>query len=147
MNNYFNEKAVLSIDPKGRFLLPKDVRSEFKIKKGDVLFLLPDFSALPYLEIRTRAQWELYCRRLREDEGSEEKKNTFRYAMLAKETATVDGGGRILVPHRIKKACGLDGTVAVINMAIYIEVWASDHMEKKYPDLVKAFKKTNDRTF
>ncbi|MEE9270072.1 MAG: hypothetical protein V3V49_07405 [Candidatus Krumholzibacteria bacterium] len=147
MNNYFNEKSLHSTDPKGRLLLPKDIRVDLKINKGDVLYLLPDFSALPYLELRTRKQWDLYCKTLRADEGSAQKKDTFRYAMLAKETATVDGQGRILIPQRIKKACGLDETVAVINMAIYIEVWSGDHMEKKYPELVKAFKKTNDRIF
>ena len=147
MMNYFNEKSLHSVDGKGRLLLPKDIRGDLKIKKGDVLFLLPDFSALPYLEVRTRKQWDTYIKNLREDEASDEKKDTYRYAMLAKEKATVDGQGRILIPQRIKKACSLAGTVAVINMAIYFEVWAGDYMDKKYADLVKAFKKTNDRIF
>lgn len=147
MMNYFNEKSLHSVDGKGRLLLPKDIRADLKIKKGDALYLLPDFSALPYLEVRTRKQWEVYIKNLREDEAGGEKKDTFRYAMLAKEKATVDGQGRILIPQRIKKACSLAGTVAVINMGIYFEVWASEYMDKKYADLVKAFKKTNDRIF
>lgn len=147
MLQYFNEKSLHAIDPKGRLLLPKDVRDAFKIRKGDVLFLLPDFSSLAYLEIRTAKQWDQYCKTLRDEAASEQKKDSYRYAKMAKEQATVDGQGRILIPQRIQAACNLDASVAVINMDSYVEVWAQAHMEKKYPDLVKAFKNMNDRTF
>ena len=147
MMNYFNEKSLHSTDPKGRLLLPKDIRQQFKVKKGDRLYLVPNLSEPPYLEVRTEAQWKSYCERLRQTEASEKKKDSFRYAMMSKEVATVDGQGRIAIPERIRNACGLDGLVAVINMDLYLEVWAKEHMDRKYQDMVRAFKETNDRMF
>ncbi len=67
--------------------------------------------------------------------------------MMIKETAVIDGQGRLMIPNRIRESCGLNGTVVVINMDTYVEVWRKDHVEKKYADLVRAFKETNDRMF
>jgi division/cell wall cluster transcriptional repressor MraZ len=147
MINHFNEKSLHGVDPKGRLLLPKEVRLAFKIKKGDVLYLVPNLSDPPYLEIRTAAQWEQYRKSLRAETSGQQKKDTFRYAMMSKETAVVDGQGRFMIPGRIRQTCRLDGTVAVINMDLYVEVWCKEHVDKKYADMVRAFKETNDRMF
>ncbi|MDH3214729.1 MAG: hypothetical protein OEN01_00385 [Candidatus Krumholzibacteria bacterium] len=147
MHNYFNEKSLHNIDPKGRLLLPKDIRHAFKIKKGDPLYLVPNLSDPQYLEIRTAKQWGDYCESLRRETSGEQKKDTFRYAMMSKEQSTVDGQGRILIPQGIRDSCKLDGSVAVINMDQYTEVWCQEHVERKYADMVRAFKATNDRIF
>ena len=147
MLNYFNEKSFLSTDPKGRLLLPKELRSDLKIKKGDLLYLIPNLADLPYLEIRTKRQWEGYIQSLRAQEPSQEKKDSIRYAKMFKETATVDGQGRILLPQNVREVCKLNGAVAVVDMEIYIEVWCKESMMKRYADLVRAFKNANDRTF
>jgi len=147
MLNHFNEKSLHTIDGKGRLLLPKEVRQAYKIKKGDVLYLVPNLSDPPYLEIRTARQWEEYRQSLRQETSSEQKKDTFRYAMMIKEKAVVDGQGRIMIPNRIRETCSLEGTVAVVDMDVYVEVWCKAHMAKKYADMVRAFKDTNDRMF
>ena len=147
MTNYFNERALHTIDGKGRLLLPKEVRDAFGIKKGDVLYLMPNLSDPPYLEIRTADQWEEYRQTLRSGASGEHKKDTYRYAMMIKETAVVDGQGRFMVPGRIRETCRLEGMVAVVDMDIYIEVWRKSHMERKYEDMIRAFKETNDRLF
>ena len=147
MINYFNEKALHSVDPKGRLLLPKDVRDTFKIRKGQILHLVPNLSNPPYLEIRTPVQWDLYRQTLMQQLAGEQKKDTVRYMMMLAETVTVDAGGRIVVPQRIRDACKLDGVVAVINMQLYLEVWSKAHVEQRYAEMVQAFKETNDRVF
>ena len=147
MINHFNEKSLHAIDNKGRLLLPKEVREAFEIKKGDTLYLVPNLSDPPYLEIRTVSQWEEYRQALRSGTSGEQKKDTYRYAMMIKETAVVDGQGRFMIPGRIRETCRLDGTVVVVDMDIYIEVWRKSHMERKYEDMIRAFKETNDRLF
>jgi DNA-binding transcriptional regulator/RsmH inhibitor MraZ len=147
MINHFNEKSLHAVDSKGRLLLPKEVRQAFKIKKGDVLYLVPNLSDPPYLEIRTATQWDEYRQSLRRGTSGEQKKDTYRYAMMIKETALVDGQGRFMIPSRVRETCRLDGIVAVVDMDVYIEVWRKSHMEKKYADMVRAFKETNDRLF
>ena len=147
MINHFNEKSLHAIDNKGRLLLPKEIREAFEIKKGDVLYLVPNLSDPPYLEIRTASQWEEYRQTLRSGTSGESKKDTYRYAMMIKETAVVDGQGRFMIPGRIRETCRLDGAVAVVDMDIYMEVWRKSHMERKYEDMIRAFKETNDRLF
>jgi len=147
MINHFNEKSLHTIDNKGRLLLPKEIRQANKIKKGDVLYLVPNLSDPPYLEVRTAKQWNAYRESLRHESSGEQKKDTFRYAMMIKETAVIDGQGRFMIPSRIREACRLNGTVAVIDMDVYVEVWCREHVEKKYSDMVRAFKETNDRMF
>lgn len=145
--NYFNEKAFHTTDPKGRLLLPKDVRAHFRIKKADVLYLLPNPSDPPCLEIRTSAAWEAYLESLRGQQSDPRKKDSYRYAMTFKEKATVDGQGRVLIPQGLRELCKIDGSVAVINMDVYVEVWAKEHMSRKYQDMIRAFKEMNDQLF
>jgi DNA-binding transcriptional regulator/RsmH inhibitor MraZ len=66
---------------------------------------------------------------------------------MFQEKVTVDGQGRIVVSQRIRELCKLDGTVAVINMRSYAEVWNKNHMEQKYADMIKAYKEINNRLF
>lgn len=147
MINYFSDKSFQVTDPKGRLVLPKDVRDAFKIKKGDMLYLLPNLSDPPYLEVRTLKQWEQYRESLKQEESSEKKKDAIRYAKMFKAEVTVDGQGRILIPQALRDACKLDGTVAVVDMEIYIEIWCKAHVELKLKDMVQAFKDASDRTF
>jgi MraZ protein len=147
MLNFFDEKTFHSTDPKGRLLLPREIRDHFQIKKADTLYLIPNLSEPPYLEIRTAEQWDRYRESLRQQESGEKKKDSFRYAMMLKDTVTVDGQGRILLPQRIREMCRLDGAVAIVNMDLYVEVWAKDHMAQRYADMLRAFKEANDRMF
>ncbi len=147
MPRRFNEKSLHSIDPKGRLLLSKDIRQALKIKTGDTLYLVPNLADPPYLEVRTAGQWTAYQESLRREASGEQKKDSFRYAMLILDKAIVDGQGRFMIPGQIRESCKLDGTVAVVSMDIYVEVWSEEQLEKKYTDMVRAFKATNDRMF
>jgi MraZ protein len=147
MNNFFSEKAFQSTDPKGRLVLPKDVRDAFKIKKGDTLVLVPNLSDPAYLEIRTTEQWAHYRETLAQEESSEKKKDSIRYAKMFKAEVAVDGQGRILIPQQLREACQLDGTVAVIDMELYIEVWCKANVERKYNDMINAFRETSNRAY
>ena len=147
MSNYFNEKALHAVDPKGRLLLPKDVRDQFKIRKGQTLHLVPNLAAPAFLEVRTPDQWEHYRTTLMQQLSGEQKKDAVRMAMLMAETVTVDGQGRIVLPQRVRDACKLEGQVAVINMHLHLEVWCKAHVDQRYNDMIRAFKETNDRMF
>jgi MraZ protein len=145
--NYFNEKNLHLIDQKGRLLLPRDIRDRFDIKKGDLLYLIPNSSEPPYLEIRTEPQWERYCESLMQQEGNARKKDFLRYTRISQENVTVDGQGRIMLPQRLRDQCELGKTVAVINMDRLIEVWDKTHVEERYREMMKAFRDLNDSLF
>ena len=143
----FNEKYIYSLDPKSRLLLPLEVRQQFKIKKGDHLYLIPNLSEPEYLEIRTESQWQSYQEDFSQQESNDQKKDFLRYAMMFQERVTVDGQGRFIISQRIRDLCKLEDAVAVINMRSYAEVWNKTHVERKYADMVRAFKELNDRMY
>jgi MraZ protein len=145
--NYFNDKYLHSIDQKGRLLLPRDIRDHFEIKKGDTLYLIPNSSEPPYLEIRTEAQWESYCESLMQQESNVKKKDFLRYARISQESVTMDGQGRLIIPQRLRDQCKLTKSVAVINMDRFIEVWDKSHVEARYHEMMKAFRELNDLLF
>jgi MraZ protein len=147
LNNYFNEKNLHSVDSKGRILLPKDLREHHALEKGDVLICVPSGTNPAYVEIRTKEQWERYRASLRRSEPGESKKDSFRVADLSKDTATLDGQGRLSIPQWIRDACRINDSVAVVDMDDYIEVWARENIEQKYADMLRAFKERNDKMF
>jgi MraZ protein len=143
----FNEKYIYNLDPKSRLLLPLEIRQQFKIKKGDHLYLIPNLSEPEYLEIRTESQWQSYQEDFSKQESNDQKKDFLRYAMMFQERVKVDGQGRFIISQRIRDLCKLEDTVAVINMRSYVEVWNKSHVERKYADMVRAFKELNDRMY
>ena len=147
MNNYFNERNLHSVDSKGRILLPKDIRDHHKLKKGEVLVCVPVVVNPAYVEIRTDAQWKRYRDGLRGTEPGASKKDSFRMADLSKDSATLDGQGRVLIPQWIRELCKIGDTVAIVDMDEYIELWAKEHIEQKYQEMLRAFKERNDKLF
>lgn len=152
----FNDKYLHPIDQRGRLQLPRNIRTGLKIKKGDVLHLLPnpnnpqllpDPNNPPFLEVRTHAQWVEYQSRLMAQPPSDQKRDFFRFIQLEHEEVTADGQGRIVVPQRLRDACGFDSEVAVINMTTYVEVWNKEAVQQKYNDMLKAFNVINDQLF
>ena len=145
--NRFNDKYLHNIDGRGRLLLSGDVRTRLKMKKGDTLHILPNLGHPPYMEIRTASQWSQYRDKILAQASSEQKRNFLRFVKLMCEVVTMDGHGRVVLPQRIRDLCELSGQVAVINMDLYVEVWDKSNVDKKYPDMVKAFQEINDLLF
>ncbi len=143
----FNDRYLQSVDARGRLQLSRDIRSEFKLKKGDLLYLLPATGERPHLEIRTRAQWEDFQARLREKAPGHLKTDFLRFVNLSKESVRADAQGRIGLPKRIRELCRLDGHVVVINMGFRVEVWNPEFVRDKYADFARAFQELNDSLY
>ncbi len=143
----FNDKYLHSIDQRGRLQLSRDIRAGFRVRKGDVIHLLPNPNNPPFLEARTKAQWETYQEALMSQPSSEAKRDFFRFIRLMHEQVTADGQGRIVVPQRLREFCGFEREVGVINMGTYVEVWNKKAVEQKYNDMLRAFNQINDQLF
>lgn len=152
----FNDKYLHTIDQRGRLQLPRDFRTVHKVKKGDVFHLLPnpnnpdllpDPPNPPFLEVRTKVQWEEYQNRLMAQESSEGKRDIFRLIQMDHVEVTADGQGRFVIPPRLRDACAFDSEVAVINMASFVEVWNKEAVQQKYNDMLKAFNEINNQLF
>ena len=140
----FNDKCLQTIDSKGRLQLAKQVRERFRLKKGDLLYLLPSSESPPYLEVRTKAQWAEYQGRFLEQAPGELKRHFIRFVELYKETVVADAQGRISIPKRLRETCKLDGEIIVLNIPFCVEVWNKDYIDQKQSDFAKAFKDINN---
>ncbi len=143
----FNDKYLHSIDPKGRLSIARDLRTSYGIEKGDLLYLFPNVSDVPYLEIRTARQWAEYESAVMRQTSSAEKRNFMRLLDLSQETVKVDSQGRIVIPQRIREACSLGNKVGVINMTRYLEVWDQKNIEQSSNSWLKSFRDINDKLF
>lgn len=147
MINRINVKNFYSIDSKGRVLLPKDLRDHHRLEPGEILICVPSGTNAVYLEVRTQSQWERYRSNLRRSQPGESKRDAFRLMDVSKDTTTLDGQGRILIPQWIRDACAMRKKVAVIDLEDYFEVWASEYIEQRYADMLRAFKERNDELY
>jgi MraZ protein len=145
--DYFDDRHIHSIDQRGRLQLPKDVRTGFKVRKGDSLFMFVNPNTPRFLEVRTKVQWGEMRQQLKELPSSGQKREFFRMMSLYTAEATADGQGRIIIPQRIRERCGFDSEVVVVNMATYAEVWNKEAVEQKYSDMLRAFNDINDQLF
>ena len=144
---HINPRYLQAIDAKGRLQLTREIRSEFRLKKGDKLYLLPSPGNQPHLQIRTAAQWKLFMDEFFQQAPSGAKRDYRRFVELSKETAVSDAQGRIGIPGRIRDTCTLDGKVLVINMGTCVEVWNPSSIHGKYDAFVRAVEKFNDSMF
>lgn len=145
--NCFNDNYLHSIDQRGRMQLPKDVRSDFKIKKGDPLYLFPNPNVPRTLEIRTKSQWDSYVKKALDLPASRDKREFLRILRLTHEQVAPDDQGRIVIPQRLRDECGFDREVVIINMEGFAEVWRKEAVAQKYPDMLRAFNDINDQLF
>ena len=144
---HINPRYLQAIDAKGRLQLTREIRSEFRLKKGDKLYLLPSPGKQPHLQIRTAAQWKLFMDEFLLQTPSGAKRDYRRFVELSKETAASDAQGRIGIPGRIRDACSLAGKVLVINMGKCVEVWNPSSIHGKYDAFVHAVEEFNDEMF
>ena len=141
---HFNSKYLQTVDVKGRLQLSRDIRGEFKLKKGDTLYLLPSTGPQPHLELRTSAQWNSFKEAFLGQTPSGSKRDFMRFVELSKEMVAADAQGRIGIPKRLRDLCSLDGQVMVVNMTFCVEVWNPPFITSRYQDFAQAFKDFND---
>ena len=145
--DYVNEKYLQPIDAKGRVLLPKDFRDDFKIRKAEPLYLFPNITEPPYLEIRTQGLWDGYLAALLATFSGSDKKDMYRFVKTKYVRVAPDGQGRIVIPEKLRAICALDDEVLFVNMKKHIEVWNRKHIDTKDIAMSKAFRERSDELF
>ncbi|MFH1149636.1 MAG: division/cell wall cluster transcriptional repressor MraZ [Actinomycetota bacterium] len=107
-----------TIDPKGRIILPREMRREFEgglmVTKGldNCLFLFP------------MKEWEKLVERIDEMPSGSESTRRFTRLFFANASHLVpDGQGRVLIPPRLREMVGLQKEVVVVGLASKAEVW------------------------
>ncbi len=106
------------LDDKGRLAIPARFRSG--LLEGMVLTRGNDRC----LNLFTESRWSEIAARLDAlPMGDPNARNLRRAAFAAAEPVELDKQGRVVVSERLRSYAGLTGSVAVVGMNSYIELW------------------------
>ena len=107
-----------TLDEKGRLAIPARFRSE--LQAGLVITRGTDRC----LSVYPLSTWETLAAKLDAlPMGDANARNLRRAAFAAAEPAELDKQGRIILPERLRAYANLDGTVAVVGMNTFLELW------------------------
>lgn len=113
----------LSVDPKGRVVVPQRVRDQFDARSGETEVMVGSFLA-PCVTLYSAEQYEAQVRameaELLDDEASLRKKRKF-YGSFT--NVTIDKAGRISIPMHFLERAGISKEVIVIGMQDRVEFW------------------------
>ncbi len=126
-----------TIDPKGRVILPREMRREFEgglmVTKGldNCLFLFP------------MKEWEKLVERIGEmPSGSESTRRFTRLFFPNASHLVPDGQGRVLVPPRLREMVGLQKDVIVVGLSNKAELWNPDDWQRYQEDSARHYEQS-----
>jgi MraZ protein len=107
-----------SVDAKGRVAVP----ARFRDRLSGELILTRGNDRCLYLF--TEESWEPLAAKLNAlPTGDEDARNLRRAVFSAAEPVELDKQGRIVVPEHLRQYANIDGSVAIIGLGDYIEIW------------------------
>ena len=107
-----------SVDVKGRVAVP----ARFRDRLSGELVLTRGNDRCLYLF--TQESWEPLAAKLNAlPTGDADARNLRRAVFSAAEPVELDRQGRIVVPDHLRQYAGIDGSVAIIGLGDYIEIW------------------------
>lgn len=115
----------LTLDDKGRVMLPAKIRSEmgdsFVITRG------PDRNLIIYTEDEWNKKTQ-FLEELSDNLPNNRRIKRFFYAGARRDI--LDKQGRILIPLPLRAHAGLEKEVVLIGISNYLEIWAKEQWEK-----------------
>jgi MraZ protein len=135
----FRGRAHIKIDPKGRFSLPSDFRSQMG-KVRELVITNSVFRDLPFLDLMTKAEWgkfETYIHKM--PSLKPEAQVIQRFYMASAEICEIDAQGRILLPIYLRDYADLTGEIAMVGMGHKIEIWSQKNWQLIFKQLQKEF--------
>lgn len=120
----------ITMDAKGRFLLPKDCRKQMPENENSTEFVLSrGFDQC--LNFYTLSEWEKYSSKINRLNDFNPKVQKFKRLMLSGATKVeLDSAGRILVPKSLQEYAGLSKELILTAVGSKFELWD----KKKYVD-------------
>jgi len=113
----------ISLDSKGRFLLPKDCRKQFAQDENSSEFVLSrGFDNC--LNMYTIKEWQRYSDKINKLNDFNPKVQKFKRLMLSGATKVeLDSAGRLLVPKSLQEYAGLTKDLILTAVGNKFELW------------------------
>lgn len=117
-------------DAKGRAFLPAQFRKVLAASGEDVLVLRQDiFENL--LVLYPGSVWNSLMDDMRSRLSRWDRKQQMAYRTFVSSVIelTIDGSGRILIPHAFAEAAGIGQAIRFVGMGDTIEIWPADEVK------------------
>jgi MraZ protein len=127
--------SELKLDPKGRLMLPRQLRSALELAGVNRLVAFANSGAQGGLALYTLDEYEAMSKRYQGSDPMDPKARLFALAISSTaQTVHVDNAGRMLVPQALRQLLGLEKRLHLFSAGSWFEIWDGDRWESKaYP--------------
>jgi MraZ protein len=123
----------ISMDVKGRFLLPGGLRKQLSDAELDVFMI--NRSQENCLNLYTKDGWEAYSAKVVQQNTFEYDDRMFKRLYFNGATwVNPDSAGRLLLPKHLLQYANLDKDITMIGMGDYTEIWDTEVYKKLLAD-------------
>jgi len=133
--------AELTMDPKGRVMLPVQPRMALRVEGTNQLVAVANEGSEGGLSLFDQRVYRehLASRTAQIDPFDPYSPDMLflRSVVSTNHTLTIDGNGRILIPPRLRALAGLDGKLLMFSMGTWIEIWNITRWTERHPLLVQ----------
>ncbi|MFT3825240.1 MAG: division/cell wall cluster transcriptional repressor MraZ [Chitinophagaceae bacterium] len=134
----------VTLDAKGRFLLPAGIKKQLPEEAGDQFVIARGFEKC--LTLYPKKNWDPILEELAKvSEYKAENREFLRYFTMGASMMELDSAGRLLVPPNLKQYAGLEKEVVMVSVINKIEIWDKSKYQQffdsfspeKYSDLAE----------
>ena len=112
----------VTLDAKGRFLLPVGVKKQLPEDAGDQFVIARGFEKC--LTLYPKKNWDPILAELSKvSEYKAENREFLRYFTMGATLSELDSAGRMLIPPNLKAHAGLDKDIVLVSVINKIEIW------------------------
>ena len=112
----------VTLDAKGRFLLPVGIKKQLPEDSGDQFVIARGFEKC--LTLYPKKNWDPILAELSKvSEYKAENREFLRYFTMGATLMDLDSAGRLLVPPNLKAHAGLEKEIVLVSVINKIEIW------------------------
>ena len=124
----------VTLDAKGRFLLPVGIKKQLPEDAGDQFVIARGFEKC--LTLYPKKNWDPILAELSKvSEYKAENREFLRYFTMGATLSELDSAGRMLIPTNLKAHAGLDKDIVLVSVINKIEIWD----KSKYQQFFESF--------
>ena len=134
----------VTLDAKGRFLLPVGIKKQLPEDAGDQFVIARGFEKC--LTLYPKKNWDPILAELSKvSEYKAENREFLRYFTMGATLSELDSAGRMLIPPNLKAHAGLEKDIVLVSVINKIEIWDKGKYQQffesftpeKYSDLAE----------
>ena len=127
--------AELKLDPKGRLMLPRQLRSALELAGVNRLVAFANGGPQGGLALYTLDAYTSMAERHQGADPMDPQARLFALAIASTaQTVQIDNAGRMLIPQSLRQLLGLEKRLHLFSAGSWFEIWDGDRWEAQaYP--------------